>query len=646
MAAELVETSPALGPPERRDRPALGRAARRPPGQADLLRAALVEEARRGDGPRAGHAVRRPAGRRPARAARPASTRTLARELFIRHALVHGEWHTAAPVLRRPTGACSRRPRSSSTGRGGATSSSTSTRCSTSTTRACRPRWSPVRTSTPGGSRSAATRPDLLTFDPAMLVHDGRRRRRASDFPDAWHEGVADAAAELPLRARAARTTASRVDVPLATLNTVGDGAVHLARAGAARGAGHRADPVAAQAAAGQLRAGPRRRAALPGRRCRRGRSRCVEALARHLRALTGVHVPPDAWDWSKVPGPPAADLPGRRRGRAPRWRAARTSRQLKRAAAALLRRRRCRRPPPSPGSRRPARPRGPSARSSSPSPRCAPATRCTATRRWSTRAAPSACGSSPRAEEQAAQHRLGVRRLLVLAVPDPAPALLDGLDNAAKLGLAASPYPSGSALLDDCVLAAAGQLVDGSEPVRDEAAFERSWTVLAGSSPSCARVVLLQVLRVLGDWRPVEKALHGRVELALLPAMTDLRAQLGRLVARRLRRSRRAPTRCASTRATWPRCRRRIDRLGDRARDRELMDRVDRSRRPGSTGSTRSRRAGRPERPPPGAVAARGVPRQPLGPAARHPRAGLRHPDPEGAGLSAEPPEAVSLVN
>ena len=42
--------------------------------------------------------------------------------------------------------------------------------------------------------------------------------------------------------------------------------------------------------------------------------------------------------------------------------------------------------------------------------------------------------------EEQAAEHRLGVRRLLVLGVPDPAPALLAGLDNAAKLGLAASP--------------------------------------------------------------------------------------------------------------------------------------------------------------------------------------------------------------
>src|SRR3954449_5341996 len=32
------------------------------------------------------------------------------------------------------------------------------------------------------------------------------------------------------------------------------------------------------------------------------GEEQLTDALARHLRALTGVHVPPAAWDWSKVP--------------------------------------------------------------------------------------------------------------------------------------------------------------------------------------------------------------------------------------------------------------------------------------------------------------------------------------------------------
>ena len=46
------------------------------------------------DGPRAGDAVRRPAGRRPARCSYGRIDAALARELFIRHALVYGEWHT------------------------------------------------------------------------------------------------------------------------------------------------------------------------------------------------------------------------------------------------------------------------------------------------------------------------------------------------------------------------------------------------------------------------------------------------------------------------------------------------------------------------------------------------------------------------
>ncbi len=51
-------------------------------------------------------------------------------------------------------------------------------------------------------------------------------------------------------------------------------------------------------------------------------------------------------------------------------------------------------------------------------------------------------------ADEQEAQHRLGVRRLVLLAVPSPVAALVDGLDNTAKLGLAASPYANVRALI------------------------------------------------------------------------------------------------------------------------------------------------------------------------------------------------------
>ena len=110
----------------------------------------------------------------------------------------------------------------------------------------------------------------------------GRRARRGR-LPRRVARGTADAAAELPLRAgsrgrrrhhrRAARHPEHRRR-----------GAVHLERARPAARAGHRPDPLAAQAAAGELRAGPRRRAPVP-----RGRAAGGGAAARRAVALPAL---------------------------------------------------------------------------------------------------------------------------------------------------------------------------------------------------------------------------------------------------------------------------------------------------------------------------------------------------------------------
>ena len=73
-------------------------------------------------------------------------------------------------------------------------------------------------------------------------------------------------------------------------------------------------------------------------------------------------------------------------------------------------------------------------------------------------------------ADEAEARHRLGVRRLLLLGMRSVDP--LAGLDNAAKLGLAGSPYPTVAELVDDMRAAVAGAVVDAHEPARDERAF------------------------------------------------------------------------------------------------------------------------------------------------------------------------------
>lgn len=84
---------PAVGPRQREDRARVGRAARRPPAQADVQRTALGEGPGGGDGVREGDAVRR-ADRSPAEGELRADRPEVSRELFIRNALVEGDWRT------------------------------------------------------------------------------------------------------------------------------------------------------------------------------------------------------------------------------------------------------------------------------------------------------------------------------------------------------------------------------------------------------------------------------------------------------------------------------------------------------------------------------------------------------------------------
>ena len=171
------------------------------------------------------------------------------------------------------------------------------------------------------------------------------------------------------------------------------------------------------------------------------GEEPLLDALSRYLRSLTGVHVPREAWDLEKVPGPPAPDLPGPRRpGRGGRRRQG--PRRAQGAAASLLR----------PRDAQVADESGVSATGQTEWTFGTIEPSFTQTRaghevrgypRSSTRAPTVGLRVTASADEQEAHHRLGVRRLLLLAVPSPVGALVDGLDNAAKLGLAASPYPN-----------------------------------------------------------------------------------------------------------------------------------------------------------------------------------------------------------
>jgi len=77
-------------------------------------------------------------------------------------------------------------------------------------------------------------------------------------------------------------------------------------------------------------------------------------------------------------------------------------------------------------------------------------------------------------AERQLATFPLGLRRLAMLNTPDPTKWVVAHLSNADKLALATSPYDSVPALLADARLASVGELIRRSQvsPVRDASAF------------------------------------------------------------------------------------------------------------------------------------------------------------------------------
>jgi ATP-dependent helicase HrpA len=125
-----------------------------------------------------------------------------------------------------------------------------------------------------------------------------------------------------------------------------------------------------------------------------------------------------------------------------------------------------------------------------------------------------------------------GTRRLLMLTVPAPVKALQGRLTNQAKLALSRNPHGSVAALLDDCVSAAVDTLLaDAGGPAGDEAGFEQlTQRVRAGVGKALVEVVEV-VRQVLAAAAEVERRLAGTTNLALVAALTDIRGQLSRLV-------------------------------------------------------------------------------------------------------------------
>ncbi|GAA1851028.1 ATP-dependent RNA helicase HrpA [Microbacterium koreense] len=138
---------------------------------------------------------------------------------------------------------------------------------------------------------------------------------------------------------------------------------------------------------------------------------------------------------------------------------------------------------------------------------------------------------STPEAAARAT--KAGARRLLLLAVPSPSAYVLDHLTSAEKLALAGSPYPSAKALVEDARVAVADAVIARTAPdgIRTAAVFETVRDTLSGVVVDDLFQTVSLSARILTAARDVERAVKGQNSMTLLAALGDVKAQVAGLV-------------------------------------------------------------------------------------------------------------------
>jgi ATP-dependent helicase HrpA len=500
--------------------------------------------------------------------------RELSRELFIRHALVYGEWHTRHRFLAENQRLLEEAAELEHKARRRDIVVDEHTLFDFYDARVGRDVVSGAHFDQ-WWKQTRREQPDLLTFDPAMLTHDTVEEVTEADYPEQWQ---ADESLTFSISYHfepGAADDGLTIDVPVATLNRVDaddfswnvPGLRHELVTSLIRSLPKnlRVSFVPAPDKAREFLA------TVPA-----GEEPLLDALERWCRSTAGVVVPREAWDWSKVPEHlrptyRVVDEGGQEQARGKDLEALKAPLrgQFAEAMAEV------------------ATDSG-LARTGETSWTFGTIERSFTQKRagHEVQAFPALVDEGTSvglqvfgsAKEADARHRLGVRRLLLLGTGSPVKAVLDGLSNAEKLGLAGSPYPSVAELLEDCRAAVVGAVVDARPPVRDQQAYDALRAEAARDQEAALRGLLADVIRVLDAWRQAEKALSGRADMTVLTALTDMKAQLGRLVHRGFVgeagpvQLRRYPTYLAALQQR----RAKLDEGGQAAgRDRMLMDRI-----------------------------------------------------------------------
>lgn len=126
-----------------------------------------------------------------------------------------------------------------------------------------------------------------------------------------------------------------------------------------------------------------------------------------------------------------------------------------------------------------------------------------------------------------------GTRKLILLNIPvNPAKFASDKLTNQQKLALSRNPHGSIQALFDDCATAAADKLIaDHGGPVWDEESFRKLYDKVRADLVDTTVRTVGQVQQILAAWQACERRLKATNSLALINNLADVREQLAWLM-------------------------------------------------------------------------------------------------------------------
>ncbi|WP_329020924.1 ATP-dependent RNA helicase HrpA [Streptomyces sp. NBC_00690] len=135
-------------------------------------------------------------------------------------------------------------------------------------------------------------------------------------------------------------------------------------------------------------------------------------------------------------------------------------------------------------------------------------------------------------AEQRQAMWR-GTRKLILLNIQvNPAKFAADKLTNQQKLALSGNPHGSIQALFDDCAMAAADKLIaDHGGPAWDEESYRKLYDKVRADLVDTTVRTVDQVQQILAAWQACERRLKSTTSPTLLRNVQDVRGQLTALM-------------------------------------------------------------------------------------------------------------------